>query len=162
MAETYFDFSRSLIESERPTDLKPAELEEFEQALDEEAFPFEEKAIGVHEKNVELLQAGVFNAWTEKSLGRLVELMPGRYAKQRNEQRLPRRIDATCTGARRRSRRRRWTTPRQSIRTDDAAASWATSEPCFAYTAGARLLRRHATSRVGGLLGRPWLRTAQR
>ena len=81
MAETYFNFSRSLVESERPTDLKPAELEEYEMALDEEAFPFEEKAISVHEKNMELLHAGVFNAWTEKSLGRLAELMPGRYAK---------------------------------------------------------------------------------
>ncbi len=81
MAETYFDFSRSLVESERPADLKPAELEEYEMALDEEAFPFEEKAINVHEKNLELLHAGVFNAWTEKSLGRLAELMPGRYAK---------------------------------------------------------------------------------
>jgi len=43
MAETYFDFSRSLAESERPTDLKPAELEEYEMDLDETAFPFEEK-----------------------------------------------------------------------------------------------------------------------
>jgi tetratricopeptide (TPR) repeat protein len=82
MAETYFDLSRSLIESERPKDLKPAELQEFELALDEEAFPFEEKAISVHEKNVELLRAGFFNPWTEKSLGRLSQLMPGRYAKQ--------------------------------------------------------------------------------
>ncbi|HEX5109569.1 MAG TPA: tetratricopeptide repeat protein [Vicinamibacterales bacterium] len=82
MAETYFDFSRSLTESERPTDLKPAQLKEFEEALDEEAFPFEEKAIGVHEKNMELLRAGVVNAWTEKSLGRLTVLMPGRYAKK--------------------------------------------------------------------------------
>jgi tetratricopeptide (TPR) repeat protein len=81
MAETYFNFSRSLVESERPTDLKPKELEEFETALDEEAFPFEEKAIDVHEKNMEMLRAGVLNDWTEKSLGRLVELMPGRYAK---------------------------------------------------------------------------------
>jgi TolA-binding protein len=81
MAETYFDFSRALAESERPTDLQPAELQEYEAALEEEAFPFEEKAIDVHEKNVELLQTGVLNAWTEKSLGRLVELMPGRYAK---------------------------------------------------------------------------------
>jgi tetratricopeptide (TPR) repeat protein len=82
MAETYFDFSRSLVESERPTGLKPAELEAFVEALDEEAFPFEEKAIDVHEKNLELLRAGVVNEWTEKSLGRLVKLMPGRYAKQ--------------------------------------------------------------------------------
>jgi tetratricopeptide (TPR) repeat protein len=82
MAETYSDFSRSLAESERPADLDPAELEEFEMALDEEAFPFEEKAIDVHEKNMELLRTGVLNEWTEKSLGRLAELMPGRYAKQ--------------------------------------------------------------------------------
>ena len=81
MAETYFDFSRSLVESERPADLKAADLEEFETDLDEAAFPFEEKAINVHEKNMELLHAGVFNAWTEKSLSRLAELMPGRYAK---------------------------------------------------------------------------------
>ena len=81
MAETYFDFSRALAESERPADLDPADLAEYEMALEEEAFPFEEKAIGVHEKNLELLQAGVFNAWTEKSLGRLAELVPGRYAK---------------------------------------------------------------------------------
>jgi cellulose synthase operon protein C len=81
MAETYFDFSRSLAQSERPTDLKPDELEEYELQLDETAFPFEEKAIDVHEKNMELLHAGVLNGWTEKSLGRLTEMMPGRYAK---------------------------------------------------------------------------------
>jgi tetratricopeptide (TPR) repeat protein len=81
MAETYFNFSRSVVESERPADLKPADLEAFEMDLDETAFPFEEKAINVHEKNMELLHAGVFNEWTEKSLSRLTELMPGRYAK---------------------------------------------------------------------------------
>jgi hypothetical protein len=81
MAETYFDFSRALKESERPADMKAADLEKFEADLDEAAFPFEEKAIKVHEKNMESLHAGVFNAWTEKSLSRLAVLMPGRYAK---------------------------------------------------------------------------------
>jgi tetratricopeptide (TPR) repeat protein len=81
MAETYFNFSRSLLESERPTDLKPEDLEAFEMDLDETAFPFEEKAINVHEKNMELLHAGVLNEWTEKSLSKLTGLMPGRYAK---------------------------------------------------------------------------------
>ena len=81
MAETYFNFSRSLVESERPADLKPADLEAFKMQLDETAFPFEEKAIKVHEKNMELLHDGLFNVWTEKSLSRLTELMPGRYAK---------------------------------------------------------------------------------
>ena len=81
MAETYFDFSRALKESERPADLKAANLEKFEADLEEAAFPFEEKAIKVHEKNMEMLHAGVFNPWTEKSLSRLAEMMPGRYAK---------------------------------------------------------------------------------
>ncbi len=81
MAETYFDFNRSLVESERPADLAPADLKEYEVDLDKEALPFKEKAIGVHEKNLEMLRAGVFNEWTEKSLRRLTELMPDRYAK---------------------------------------------------------------------------------
>jgi tetratricopeptide (TPR) repeat protein len=81
MAEIYGDFSRSLVESERPADLGPSELEDYEMALEEEAFPFEEKAIEVHEKNLELMSAGVYNAWIEKSLARLAALMPGRYAK---------------------------------------------------------------------------------
>jgi tetratricopeptide (TPR) repeat protein len=81
MAETYFDFSRSLKESERPVDMKGANLEKFEADLDEAAYPFENKAIKVHEKNMESLHAGVFNAWTEKSLSRLAEMVPGRYAK---------------------------------------------------------------------------------
>jgi hypothetical protein len=81
MAETYFNFSRSLKESERPADLKGADMEKYEADLDEAAYPFEEKAIKVHEKNMEMLHAGVFNAWTEKSLGRLAEMVPGRYAK---------------------------------------------------------------------------------
>ena len=81
MAETYFDFSRSLKESERPADMKGADLEKFAADLDEAAYPFEEKAIKVHEKNMESLHAGIFNAWTEKSLSRLGEMVPGRYAK---------------------------------------------------------------------------------
>ena len=81
IAETYLEFSRALLQSQRPTELQAADLQEYEDALEEEAFPFEEKAIDVHEKNLELLRSGVFNPWTEKSLGKLAVLMPGRYAK---------------------------------------------------------------------------------
>jgi tetratricopeptide (TPR) repeat protein len=93
-AETYFDFSRSLKESERPTDLQAADLEKYETDLDETAFPFEEKAIKVHEKNMELLHAGVLDEWTEKSLSRLTELMPGRYAKNEVSSGFPGGIDS--------------------------------------------------------------------
>jgi TolA-binding protein len=81
MAELYSDFGRSMIESERPADLDPSELQDYEMVLEEEAFPFEEKAIEVHEKNLELMASGIYNAWVEKSLGELAVLVPGRYAK---------------------------------------------------------------------------------
>jgi hypothetical protein len=82
MAEIYYDFSRSLIESERPAGLDAAELADYELVIEEEAFPFEERAIAVHEANLELLATGLFNGWVEQSLDRLAILMPGRYAKQ--------------------------------------------------------------------------------
>jgi TolA-binding protein len=81
IAEIYFDFSQSLMKSERPSGLDPAQMNDYELVLEEEAFPFEERAIGIHEKNLELLSAGIFNSWIEKSLEKLANLMPGRYAK---------------------------------------------------------------------------------
>ena len=81
MAEVYSGFSQALMESERPAGLGPTELQDYEMVLEEEAFPFEERAIDVHEKNLELMAAGIFNPWIEKSIGRLADLMPGRYAK---------------------------------------------------------------------------------
>jgi tetratricopeptide (TPR) repeat protein len=81
MAEVYSNFSRSLVESERPAGLNAAQLQDYELALEEEAFPLEEKGIEVHEKNLELMSGGIYNAWTEKSLARLAVLKPGRYAK---------------------------------------------------------------------------------
>jgi tetratricopeptide (TPR) repeat protein len=82
MAEVYFEFSRSMLESERPTDLDAAGLAEYEEVIESEAFPFEERSIEVHEKNLELLSVGIYNSWIEKSFGRLAVLVPGRYAKE--------------------------------------------------------------------------------
>ncbi|AMX01831.1 tetratricopeptide repeat protein [Microbulbifer thermotolerans] len=81
LAEIYFHFSQALKESERPTNLSALELEEYELALEEQIFPFEEKAISVHEKNVELLGAGIYNRWIDKSIGKLASLVPARYAR---------------------------------------------------------------------------------
>jgi len=81
MAEIYFDFSNSLLASERPAGLSKAERLDYEMVLEEEAYPFEEQAIEVHEKNFELLAGGVFNPWVQQSLDKLTVLMPGRYAK---------------------------------------------------------------------------------
>ena len=83
IAETYFEFSNALLTSERPPGLTEAERIDYELVIEEEAYPFEEQAIEVHEKNFEMLAGGVFNPWVQQSLDKLVVLMPGRYA--RNE-----------------------------------------------------------------------------
>jgi hypothetical protein len=81
MGEVYYAFNRALMESERPANIQPAALQQYEAQLEETAYPFEEKAIAVHEKNLELIRSGIYNPWIEKSLARLAELMPARYAK---------------------------------------------------------------------------------
>jgi tetratricopeptide (TPR) repeat protein len=81
IAEIYYNFNRALVESERPDNLNALEKEQYELALEDQAYPFEEKAIQVHEKNLELLSLGVFNSWIEKSFEKLAKLVPARYAK---------------------------------------------------------------------------------
>jgi hypothetical protein len=81
IAEIYYDFSQALMDSERPDDLSASELLDYELAIEEQAFPFEERSITVHEQNFALVSSGVFNPWVERSLMKLASLMPGRYAK---------------------------------------------------------------------------------
>lgn len=81
IAEIYLQFNRALVESERPDNLNAEELEQYELAIEEQAYPFEEKAIKVHEKNIELLAAGIYNDWIDKSIARLSVMVPARYAR---------------------------------------------------------------------------------
>jgi cellulose synthase operon protein C len=81
LAEIYAHFSKALTASERPEGLSPTELEQYELAIEEQAYPFEEKAIQVHESNLKLMSRGVSNVWTEKSLQKLAESVPARYDK---------------------------------------------------------------------------------
>ena len=81
LAEIYAHFSKSLMASERPAGLNPMEREEYELAIEEQAYPFEEKAISVHESNLELISLGVYNEWIEKSLQELARSVPARYAR---------------------------------------------------------------------------------
>src|SRR6185369_12023930 len=81
LADIYAHFSKALTGSERPDDLNAQEMQEYELAIEEQAFPFEEKAITVHEKNLELISVGIYNGWVDKSLGKLAKLLPVRYDK---------------------------------------------------------------------------------
>ena len=82
IAETYRNFSASLMDSERPAELSASERLEYDMVIEEEAYPFEERAIEVHEENFALLtSAGLYNEWIQKSLDELAVMMPARYAK---------------------------------------------------------------------------------
>ena len=50
--------------------------------LAEQAEPFRNKTIEIHESNLRRIAAGYYDAWIEKSLRRLAELWPARYAKE--------------------------------------------------------------------------------
>lgn len=86
IAQVYLNFSASLLDSERPTGLTVAEMNSYELVIEEEAYPFEEQAIVVHEQNFELLASGIYNPWVQKSLNSLADLMPGRYAKNESSE----------------------------------------------------------------------------
>ena len=61
--------------------MNPEELEQYEIAIEEQAYPFEEKAIAVHESNLKLISRGVYNEWVDKSLQKLAVFVPARYDK---------------------------------------------------------------------------------
>lgn len=81
MAEIYRGLGRDLMASERPPGLDADAGEEYELLLEEQAFPFEEKAIELYEANAARTADGVYDEWVERSFDALAELLPARYAK---------------------------------------------------------------------------------
>ena len=95
MADLYRDLGKSLLESDRPRNLDAEELEQYDVLLEEQAFPFEEKAIGIHERNARLAAQGLYDEWVQKSYAELAQLKPARYARTEIAE------DAGCAGRRR-------------------------------------------------------------
>jgi len=81
LGEVYEQFSSDLMDSERPGNLDEAALGQYELLLEEQMFPFEEKAIDLYKANADRAPAGVYDEWVRKSFERLAGLMPARYAK---------------------------------------------------------------------------------
>jgi hypothetical protein len=80
-AELYNDFGKSMLESQRPKGLNKEELEQYNVMLEEQAYPFEEKAIELHEINVQRVRSGLYDEWVKRSFTALGKLRPVRYAK---------------------------------------------------------------------------------
>jgi TolA-binding protein len=79
--DLYYDFSQALLKSQRPRGLKAEELEQYNVLLEEQAFPFEEKAIEIHEINVRRTRSDIYDQWVKSSFSALTKLRPVRYAK---------------------------------------------------------------------------------
>ena len=78
----YHQLSSDLMASERPGELGPLELEQYDILLEEQAFPFEERAIEIYESNVRRAWKGLYNVWVRRSYDALAALLPARYGKR--------------------------------------------------------------------------------
>lgn len=81
IAALYEDFGQSMIKSERPKKLSKLEREQYDVLLEEQAFPFEEKAIELHETNAARASQGIYDKWVKQSFEALAKLRPVRYGK---------------------------------------------------------------------------------
>jgi len=80
-AELYRQLAKDLMSSDRPKNLSKAEVEQYDVLLEEQAFPFEEKSIKLHEVNAARAKDGTYDEWVQKSFAALAQLNPGRYGK---------------------------------------------------------------------------------
>jgi len=79
--EIYQDFSKAMLQSQRPGGLNADELEQYNVLLEEQAFPFEEKAIAIYEINAQRARQEIYDQWVKRSFAALAKLRPVRYAK---------------------------------------------------------------------------------
>ena len=82
IADIYYSFSKSLLDSERPANLSAAELEQYKILLEDQAFPFEDNAIKFYEKNLGHIKQGISDDWVRKSYSQLKLLFPARYNRE--------------------------------------------------------------------------------
>ncbi len=81
-AELYRRLAADLMASERPRNLDADELEQYDLLLEEQAYPFEERAIELHESNVARASEGLYDESIRASYAALASLSPGRYARE--------------------------------------------------------------------------------
>ncbi|MBX2809600.1 MAG: tetratricopeptide repeat protein [Cellvibrionaceae bacterium] len=86
LGEVYARLSQDLIQSQRPRGLDELALEQYEILLEEQAYPFEEKAIELHLANAARSQNNLYDDWVKRSFVALATLSPGRYNKLESQQ----------------------------------------------------------------------------
>jgi tetratricopeptide (TPR) repeat protein len=81
MAELYRHLAEDLMKSERPKALKGEELEQYDLLLEEQSYPFEERAIEIHLVNAGRAANGVYDDSVRASFAMLAKLKPARFGK---------------------------------------------------------------------------------
>lgn len=82
IAEIYATLSKDLMNSQRPKGLDELALEQYDILLEEQAYPFEEKAIDIYASNAARTQKGIYDDWVKESFKALADFLPARYGKQ--------------------------------------------------------------------------------
>ena len=93
LGELYRDLAADLIASQRPRNLDALALEQYELLLEEQAYPFEEQAIGYHETNLRRIAQGIYDPWVARSYTALLEMLPARYGREPVLERFYERLD---------------------------------------------------------------------
>ena len=78
----YRQLAKDLMNSQRPSGLSELEREQYDLLLEEQAYPFEERAIEVLESNVARMDQGIYDQWVRASFAALGELSPARSGQQ--------------------------------------------------------------------------------
>ncbi len=78
----YSQLSQDLMNSQRPKGLDALALEQYEILLEEQALPFEEKAIDILASNAERAWDGIYDDWVKESFDALAKILPARYGKK--------------------------------------------------------------------------------
>jgi tetratricopeptide (TPR) repeat protein len=81
IAELYRQLGADLMASDRPKNLSAEELEQYDLLLEEQATPFEEQSITLHEANAARARDGLYDDGVKASFAALAKLLPARFGK---------------------------------------------------------------------------------
>lgn len=85
IASLYRALAKDLLASERPDSLDALQLEQYDILLEEQAYPFEEKALEVYQLNIQKVADGLYDTWIAKSYRALAEMNPTAYLREPKE-----------------------------------------------------------------------------
>jgi hypothetical protein len=81
LANLYLQLAGDLMDSSRPDGLSALEMSQYEILLEEQAYPFEETAIELHQNNANRVFNGIYDDYVQQSFAALSKALPARYNK---------------------------------------------------------------------------------